>query len=197
MSRARRAVPLLGVIATAWSAVAGAAALDKAYRKCPGNDILASAVDVAWSPQESAIARHREFRAKKGLTVPEGETRILWFASGGDLGTTTFSVTAVRRQDGIWHVDGVGETQIWIKDTPPTPMPPLNKDLSLADSRALDGMIADRCLLRGPTFQRDPHIVAGGLISTLEIETPKHRWIGGWWGDWTPQEGAITNLLGR
>jgi hypothetical protein len=181
---------LIGAVAST------AAASPDAYRSCPGSDALAKATRLSWDQGKGVLDEHRAFRAKMGVPLPPGSPRVLWFATGGELATTTFSVTAGRRPDGLWHVDGVGRSQVWIQGAPPTDMPRMDRMLSADDSRALDHAIADRCLRDGPRCQDNPNIVAGGLYETLEIETPDGRWVGAWHGAATPQETAVTGLIG-
>lgn len=173
-----------------------ASANEKAFARCAESSRLDSAADVKWEPAKTALQDHEIFRRSLGLTVPDGRPRILWYGNGGDLETTTISVIVVRKPDGIWHIDGVGQSQIWIKDAKPSRLPNIDRDLSAADSRKLDAMIADPCLTKGPTFQRDPNIAAGGMINTLEVETAGGHWIGGWWGAPTAQEKAVIDLIG-
>jgi hypothetical protein len=180
--------PSLGVTRTS-------AAPDERYRACPGHELLQHAAGVTWRAGRSLIEAHRRLRATLHAALPEGESRILWYANGGDLATTTFSVVAVRRADGRWHVDGVGQNQIWLPNVPPTLFSPLGRDLSAEESARLDALLEDPCLYGGPTDLADLSFV-GGLSATLEIETPHHRWIGGWLASPTPQERAITDLLG-
>jgi hypothetical protein len=187
---------LLALLALAATAPDAAADPAKAYRACPGQDVLQKAANVGWRPAASQLQAHRELRTKLKAPLPEGPRRILWFASGGDLATTTFSVVVVREAGGLWHSTAVGQNQIWIKDTPPTVLPPMDRVLTAEDSRRLDALLADPCLYAGPTFLRDPNIVAGGLSSTLEIEAPEHRWIGTWHVLPTKQEADIIALIG-
>src|ERR1700760_878931 len=99
------------------------------YQNCPGQDVLERAANVEWGTPSSRIEAHRAFRAQLHVDMPEGAARILWYATGGDLATTTFSVVAVRRADGVWHVNGIGQTVAWIQGAKPTPMPRLDRDL--------------------------------------------------------------------
>jgi len=196
--KSRAAFSLLAVTLLPWAAaaVADPGGSAKAYAECPGSEGLASAADVQWTPAKSALTDHQSFRRSLGLKVPKGQPRILWYGNGGDLATTTISVVAVRKLDGIWHVDGVGQSQIWIKGAKPDRLPTIDRDLDVAASRKLDLLIVDPCLVSGPTFQRNPNIAAGGLINTLEVETSAGHWVGGWWGAPTAQEEAITKLIG-
>ncbi|MBY8827218.1 hypothetical protein [Hephaestia mangrovi] len=171
---------------------------NQVYAHCAGSDpILHGATHVSWAAQKSVIAQHRELRKKLGADLPESDRRILWYAVGGDLATQSFSVVATRNAAGLWHVSGVGQTLVWIKGAKPSPMPSIDRTLDAEESSALDKMLADPCLYAGPTFADNPHIHSGGLVETLEVETPEHLWVGGWHGMATDQEQAITNLLGK
>jgi hypothetical protein len=188
----------LGLIAATQAATPSPAGDSRQlYQACPGQDVLQRAADVEWRRTDSLIEAHRSLRAAHHLPLPEGSTRILWYANGGDLATTTFSVVAVRSGEGRWHVDGVGQTQIWIQGAQPTPMPRLKRDLDAEESRRLDALLEDPCLYAGPTFLRDPTIIAGGLFGTLEIETPARRWIGTWIALPTRQENDVLQMIGR
>jgi hypothetical protein len=187
---------MIGFGLVAAAALGAATPAERAYAACPGQDVLKRA-EVRWAtPLRSLIDAHRTLRKQLGAVVPEGERRILWYANGGDLETTTFSVVAVRGANGRWHVTGVGRSQIRIQGAAPTPMARLDRELSAEESLRLDRMLADPCLYAGPRSLRDPNIVAGGLIHTLEVETPEHRWIGSWWGLPTLQEKALSDLIG-
>lgn len=188
-----------------WAALSASAAASssppgstnqKAFARCTESSRLGSAADVKWEPADSALRDHEIFRRSLGLTIPDGRPRILWYGNGGDLETTTISVIVVRNPAGIWHIDGVGQSQIWIKGAKPSRLPNIDRDLSAEDSRKLDTLIADPCLTGGPTFQRNPNIAAGGMINTLEVETADGHWIGGWWGAPTAQEQAVIDIIG-
>lgn len=173
----------------------------QAYAACPGQDVLARAASIRWQQTPAAevgrsLEKHRALRDAWNAPVPEGDVRILWYGEGGDLGTTRISVMAVRRPDGIWHTSGVGDSRIWIEGAKATQMPPMERDLAVDDSRRLDQAIADPCLYAGPTFLRDPNLVAGGQLNALEILTPEHRWSGSWHVLPTLQEKAVISLIG-
>ena len=172
---------------------------DPRYARCAGAErILAEGGHLSWAPVTTAIDRHRKLRAElKASPPPERAPRILWYASGGDLATTSFSIVASRDPGGLWHVDGVGESQIWLPNAKPTVTPPIARTLTAEDSRSLDALLADPCLEIGPTFVDNPRVVAGGLFATLEIDLPGHRWAGAWHGMTTPQEQAILEMIGR
>lgn len=174
---------------------AGPATADqKAYQKCIGAGVLPDGDTISWTAAKSALPQHLALRASLKAPMLEGQHRILRYASGGDLSTTTYSLVAVRAADGKWIVDTVGQSRIWIKGAIPTPIAPSHRTLSAEDSRKVDAALENPCLYTGPTFQNDPHVV-GGLYNTLEVETPRHRWVGGWHGWRTPEEDAITQLI--
>jgi hypothetical protein len=190
--------PVLGLIAAAAPpAVPAAPDLRHDYQACPGQDVLARAANVGWGRTETLIAAHRTLRDALHVLMPEGTTRILWYANGGDLATTTFSVIAVRGAGGRWHIDGVGQTLIWIQGAQPTPLPRFERELSAEESLRLDHLLDDPYLYAGPTFLRDPNIMAGGLFSTLEVETPRRRWIGAWHVLPTRQESEVLEMIGQ
>jgi hypothetical protein len=189
---------VIGLLALA--AAAGAtpaqAEREQAYAACPGQDVLKRAANVRWNDRlTTLIEAHRTLRTKLKAAVPEGSSRILWYANGGDLVTATFSVIAVRNAQGRWHVSAVGQTQAWLPDAKAVPMPPIDRDLSEPEGRSLDRLIDDPCLYVGPTFLRDPDLV-GGVVSTMEVETPHRRWIGSWWGLPTAQEKSVIDVIG-
>ena len=166
------------------------------YSVCPGQDILKKASDISWGKVESMLAKHETLRRDYHALIPTGTARILWYAEGGDLETTRFSVIAVRDAQGLWHSSGVGESVAWIQGAKPTPMNPLSRDLTAEESRALDKLLEDPCLYAEPTFLNDPTVVAGGLFSTLEVEIPGNQWRGSWHVLPTKQESAVIDLIG-
>ncbi|MBA2935709.1 hypothetical protein HZF05_16620 [Sphingomonas sp. CGMCC 1.13654] len=172
---------------------------DPRYASCAGApDMLAKGSHLSWKLPSSDIKGHRKLRdALRASPPPETGPRILWFANGGDLATTTFSVVATRDSAGWWRVDGVGSTRVWIADAKPTIMPTIGRTLSEAESREIDALIADPCLTAQPTFVDDPRIAAGGLYHQLEIEGAGHDWRGGWHGMPTVIEDRITTILGK
>lgn len=172
---------------------------DAAYAACPGaGALLATASHLSWQQPATLLARHQALRADMGMPpVPDAPIRILWWGKGGDLGTTTFSIVATRTAAGAWHVDGAGQSVIWVAGAKPTPIRRIDRVLDADEGRTLDRLIADPCLRQGPTFTDDPRIVAGGLFNQLEIEQAGGSWRGGWHGTATPQVSAIADLLAR
>jgi hypothetical protein len=130
------------------------------------------------------------------IPLPEGSSRILFFSSGVHHTHVSFSVVAVRDAQGKWRTSGIGEEGPGLLRIEPRPLNALERELSPEESRALDGRLADRCLYASPTFQRNPNIVAGGAVQTMEIETPGRRWISSWHGVRTPQQEAVIDLIG-
>jgi hypothetical protein len=183
-------------------AVAHAAAIPPAddrrqlYQACPGQDVLQRATNVEWGTPQSRIDWHRALRDRLHAPLPEGATRILWYANSSHLVTTSFSVIAVRGADGRWHVDGAGETVPWIDGAQPTPMSRMERDLSPEEGRRLDSLLEDPCLYAGPTSLTDPHGLVGGMAGTLEIEMPARHWIGTWFAVTTPQEDGVLQMIG-
>jgi hypothetical protein len=172
---------------------------DPRYTTCAGAaDVLTKGSHLSWKQPSSDIAEHRKLRDElKAAPPPETGPRILWFANGGDLATTSFSVVATRDSGGLWRVDGVGQSRVWIADAKPTIMPPIGRTFSEDESREIDALIADPCLTAQPTFLDDPRIAAGGLYHQLEIEGSGHDWRGGWHGMPTTIEDRITTILGK
>lgn len=166
-----------------------------AYAQCSGQEVVQRAASVSWDRVNSRIDDHRSFRTQLGVPLPEGSRRILWYGVGGDLATATVSVIATRQVEGPWHVSAVGQSQVWIEGTPPTRYPTIDRDLTPEQSRIVDRLLEDPCLYAGPTFLRDPGVAAGGLLSTLEIEMPAHRWIGSWHVLSTKQEADLIAAL--
>jgi hypothetical protein len=167
-----------------------------AYQACHGHELLARATDVSWTSMSTATEEHRKLREQLHVLMPTSPYRVMWYAQGGDLATTTFSVIATRRDDGVWHTNAVGQSQVWIQGAAPTLLPTIDRDLSAADSRKLDAALRDPCLYAAPTFLNDPAIVAGGLFATLEVEVPGKSWRGGGHGFVAPQVQAVTDLIG-
>ena len=174
----------------------GRIAAKDAYAKCPGQDILQKAANISWDKVQSAIKKHEELRAALNAPLPKSPARILWYGVGGDLETTRQSVVAVRRPDGHWHSSGVGDRVIWVEGAKPTILQPLDRELTLEESKRLDGLLDDPCLYASPTFLRDPNIVAGGMVVTLEVDVPGHHWRGSWHVLPTKQEADVITLIG-
>ena len=173
------------------------AASATAYAACPGHDSLKKADDVRWSRGETALARHIELRRTLGAVPPGPAPRVLLWAEGGDLETTTFSIVATRRADGIWTTDGVGQSRSWAPGASPEVTEKFHRELTSEQGRSLDRAIAEPCLLNGPTNLNDGNIVAGGLYETLEIDLRHRHWIGSWHGLITPQQNAVFDLIGK
>lgn len=171
-------------------------AAERAYASCPGASELAGATDVSWLRQVSRLPEHRAFRESMKIPLPEGDSRILFWSLGAHHSMVSSSVVAVRDASGKWHTSGIGETTSMLAGVEPNRMT-LERDLSPDEGRVLDQLLADPCLYGSPTFQRDPNIVAGGAEQTMEVETPKGRWISAWFGRRTPQQAAVINQIAR
>lgn len=171
-------------------------AAERAYANCPGASGLASATDVSWSPQVSRLPEHRAFRESIKVSMPEGDSRILFWSSGAHHTMVSSSVVAVRDAVGKWHTSGIGEATSMLAGIKPNRMT-LERDLSPEEGRVLDQLLADPCLYASPTFQRDPSIVAGGAEQTMEIETAERRSISSWFGRRTPQQAAVIHQIAR
>lgn len=177
-------------------ATLGPVAAERLYRSCAGSSkVLKKATNVSWRPVKSKIEEHRSLRDRLRLSFPSGSDRILFHSLGSHHTTAQFSVVAVRRGDGIWHADAAGETGPGLLQIPTTATPHKAYDLSREESRRLDGLLKDRCLNAAPTFMRDPNIVSGGALQTLEIETAGDRAVLSWFMIRTPQEEQIINLI--
>ncbi|OWK32975.1 hypothetical protein SPMU_13190 [Sphingomonas mucosissima] len=171
-------------------------AAERAYANCHGASELAGAIDVSWSTQVSRLSEHRAFRESMKVPLPEGNSRILFWSSGAHHTMVSSSVVAVRDASGKWHTSGIGETTSMLAGVEPNRMT-LERDLSPDEGRVLDQLLGDPCLYASPTFQRNPNIVAGGAEQTMEIETPKQRWISSWFGRLTPQQAGVINQITR
>lgn len=79
----------------------------------------------------------------------------------------------------------------------PRPMQVLDRELTPEQGSALDQALADPCLYASPRFQRDPNIVSGGAVQTIEIETPEGRWVASWFGARTSQIESIIELIAK
>lgn len=192
--------PVLGLIAILSSAATPAPTADdlrRNYQACPGQDVLQRAFEIGWETRPSQIEAHRALRAALHVAMPEGATRILWYAVGGHLATITFSVVAVRRADGSWHVDGAGQSLIWAEGAQPVPLGRMERDLSVEEGRRLDALLEDPCLYAGPAYLAESDLLGGGLTHTLEIEMPARRWIGSWHALSTRQESDVVNMIGE
>jgi hypothetical protein len=172
------------------------AAAEQVYRACPGGAEIETAADVSWRPTASAVRKHRDLRQRLHLPFPDAGERIFVHSFGSHHGTVEFSVVAVRRPDGIWHVDEAGEEWSALSPTVSHALPHKQYDLSTAQSRRVDAAIADRCLLASPTFLRDPNL-AGGAMQTLEILSKRKHVILGWLGKRTREEEALLQLIAR
>ena len=189
---------LLGLAASCASAAPQGAESKaaRAYSTCPGQDVLKTVPEVSWGPVETQIKKHRELRSAWNAPLPDGPARILLYASGGDLGTTRISLVAVRDSAGLWHVNQVADSVIWIASAKPQQLTPKDKDLSAAESLAVDKLLDDRCFYAEPTFVGN-HAIIGALFTTVEVQTPKHRWRGSWYSTPTAQESALLDLVGK
>lgn len=167
----------------------------RTFASCPGADALATATDVSWAPQTSRLAEHRALRTRMKIPLPEGTSRILFWSSGTHHTSFDFSVIAVRDAQGRWRTSGIGEQGPGLPSIAPRPPLTLERDLSVDEGRALDRALADPCLYASPTYQRNPGIVAGSAVQTMEIETPQRRWTGSWVGIRTPQQASVVNLI--
>ena len=174
-----------------------AADRERGYRSCPGAEVLRKTVDISWKPAESKAAKHRDLRARLKLSFPDGRDRILVHSFGSHHRTVEFSIVAVRRSNGIWHVDEAGEAFDLLLRLGPQALPHKEYDLSATDSKRVDTLIADPCLLAAPTFLRDPNIVAGGALQTLEIATRRRSAVLSWFGLRTPEEEKLIKLIAR
>lgn len=188
---------LTGCAAASGAPGRGGSDAESRYRRCPGSTVLAKLADVSWKPQESRIARHRDLRSRLNLEFPEGAKRILLYSTASHHTTVEFSIVAVRRTSGIWHVDAAGRQARGLLDIEPKDLPRRVHDLSAEDSRRVDGLVADRCLLAGPAFLRDPDIVAGGAAQTLEIIGGRRSAVFGWFGRPTPEAQKLIDLITR
>jgi hypothetical protein len=168
-----------------------------AFDDCPGANASAQAADVSWAPQASRLAEHRALRERLNKLIPEGASRILFWSSGRHHTLVSFSVIAVRDAHGRWRTSGVGEEGPGLSPIEPTPMPPLERELSQEEGRALDQVLADPCLYASPTFRLGPNIVAGGAVQTIEVEMGTRRWISSWFGARTPQQETVVSLIAR
>lgn len=167
------------------------------YKSCPGSEALRKAADISWKPAESKATRHRDLRARLNLGFPEGGARILLYSIGSHHTTVEFSVVAVRRTTGLWHVDEAGQESGGLLRIEPQTLPHKKYDLSARDSRRVDALIRERCLLAAPTFLRDPNIVAGGAYQTLEIVTGRQSTVLSWFGLRTPEVEKLIKLVAR
>ena len=170
---------------------------ERRFRTCPGSEILAKATDVTWKPQVSKADGHRDLRARLKLDFPDSGDRILLHSIGVHHTAVEFSIVAVRRPDGIWHVDEAGMQSGGLLRLEPEALPHKEYDLSATDSRRVDALIADPCLLAAPTFLRDPNIVAGGALQTLEIATKRRSAVLSWFGLRTPETERLIKLVAR
>lgn len=167
------------------------------FAKCLGAQELKKAVNVTWLAQASKLPDHIKLRERLKVAVPESTHRILFWSSGTHHTRVQFSVIATRTADGTWHTNGVGEESSAMLSIKPETWPAWNRNLTLEAGHALDTLLADPCLYASPRFQRNPNIIAGGAIQTIEIETPERRWIAAWLGTRTPQQDALVNMIGQ
>ena len=163
--------------------------------QCPAGNVPTDAVTVDWHQRvDSALAQHEELRRAWNAGIPEGASRVLMYYKGGDLATTRVSLIAVRKADGIWHTNEIGDSVIWVAGAKPQPIPTTDRDLSAADSKRVDQLLDDPCLNAGPAFLGRPAVGVGP--TTLEVETPARHWRAAWAGTFSPQEEEIVKLLG-
>lgn len=186
-----------GMIATSTdlSAEISSTVIDQSFAGCPGKAQLLKMVGVSWDPRPTKWQDHKALREHLHTPIPEGPTRILFWSFGVHHTSVSFSVIAVRNAQGQWHTNGVGEEGPGLLQIAPRPWGALDRDLSVAQGRKLDHLLADPCLYASPRYQRDPAIVAGGAEQTLEIESAEHHWIGSWFGARTPQEEAVVESI--
>lgn len=170
---------------------------ERRYRQCPGSAMLGKAVDISWKARRSVEARHRDLRARLNLDFPEARDRILLHSFGSHHSTVEFSIVGVRRPDGIWDVDEAGQETGGLLPTEPRIFPHKRYRLSAAESRQVDALVADPCLLAAPTYLRDPNIVAGGAEQTLEIVAGRRYVILSWFGMRTPEAEKLIELVAR
>jgi hypothetical protein len=192
-------VPLLlaACVAPPARAASRIADRERIYKGCAGSEVLRKAADISWKPAESVAARHRDLRARLNLPFADRGDRILLHSFGSHHTTVEFSIVAVRRSNGIWHVDETGEESAGLLETKPKALPHKAYDLSAGDSRRVDALIANPCLLAAPTFLRDPNILAGGARQTLEIITRRRAAVLSWFGLRTREVEELIKLVAR
>jgi hypothetical protein len=175
----------------------GPAGLERVYRACPGAGMLRKAANVSWAPAESMTEEHRTLRKRLGLDFPEKGDRVFFFSSGTHHTSVQFTVAAARGPDGLWHVDEAGEEGPGLLRIPVSPIPHKSYDLSASESRRVDALLADPCLRAAPRFMRDPEIMSGGALQTLDIVTARGRLTVSWFGLRTREEERLVNLIAK
>ena len=83
------------------------------------------------------IQPHRGPRQELGIALPDASTRLL-----------IYNEVAVRDAGGTWRTYAVGRSRTWVEDAPPSDMPHLARTLSVADSGAVNVILADPDLWR-------------------------------------------------
>jgi hypothetical protein len=159
--------------------------------------MLGKATDVSWKAQPSQLSEHVALRNHLGAAMPVGTARIMLWSQGTHHTSVRYSVVTVRNAEGMWHTNAVGEEGPGLLPIEPHPMQVLDRALTTEQGKALDQALADPCLYASPTFERDPGIVAGGAVQTLEIDLSGRKWIGSWFGMRTQQEEKIVGLIAQ
>jgi len=91
------------------------------------------------------IQPHRGPRQELGIALPDASTRLL-----------IYNEVAVRDAGGTWRTYAVGRSRTWVEDAPPSDMPHLARTLSVADSGAVDVILADPDLWRETSLPIGP-----------------------------------------
>lgn len=170
--------------------------LREAFARCDSaKTVFATAKDVGWAPITSALKEHSALRTRVKLPLPTSANRILLYSFGSHHTSVAWSIIATRDASGFWQVDEVAEEGPGLLAIAPRLLRQRTHVLDAETSRTLDQMIESECLHLAPTFQRDGGIVAGGAVQTLEIETPKGRWISSWMGTRTAEQERMVALL--
>lgn len=149
----------------------------KVLKKCGGDEgLMASAPDSAWNTIESSAPLHVALRKSLGEPVLAGRSMINIYGSGGDLGTTEYSIMLVRGDDGIWKGTAVGQTTVWLQGASPMITPRKAWILNSRAGRKIDAILDSQCYYAEPTFfqHRLGPPSPGVLGVNLESNTPKH-----------------------
>jgi hypothetical protein len=147
--------------------------------RCGGAESeLAAQPAISWNAQPNALKEHAALRSALGEPMPRAGSLIMLHAQGGHLSTIEYSIALERGPNRLWTGTAVGRSQIWVKDSPSTPLPRKQWTLSKESGQRIDHILQSSCLYAEPNqFARakvgPPGL--GAMTQRLDVLTPTRR----------------------
>jgi len=134
-------------------------------------------------------------RARYGIAAPVGIVTISIDSIAVHHISEEYSLIAWRDAAGVWTMSQVGENGPALLAILREIIPETKRELSPAESQALDRLVGMRDLYREQPPKPPRYIAIGAAFHSMEIVTPRHHLVLPWTGRLEGKAGQIADLL--